>query len=79
MYLRDSANGHTCYHRDRSIARRPWHLFSHMRYGIVPDQRKSRLQQAEYPSHAVWPTGLVGELGEDEFGVCLGRCGEYDC
>lgn len=79
MYLRDSADSHAGYHCNRSIAGRPRHLLRHVRYGIVPDQRKSRLQQAEHPSHAVRPAGLVCELGEDEFGACLGCCGEDDC
>jgi hypothetical protein len=79
VYLRDSANGHAGYHRDGSIPSRPWHLLSHMSYGIVPDQRKSRLQQAKHPGHAVWPAGLVCELREDEPGVCFRRCGEHHC
>ena len=50
-----------------------------MRYGIVPNQRKSRLQQPQHPSHAIRPASLVCELSEDELGVCLRCCCEDDC
>lgn len=76
--LRDSADRHAGHHRDGSVTGRLWHFFSHVRYGVVADQGKSRLQQAEHPSHAVWPTGLVCELRENEFCVCFGRCCEDD-
>jgi hypothetical protein len=59
VYLRDSANGHAGYHRDGSIPSRPWHLLSHMSYGIVPDQRKSRLQQAK---HLILMEETLGEV-----------------
>lgn len=49
-----------------------------MKRSIEPDERQSRLQQAEDPRHAVGPACLVLELGEDKVRLGLLGSGEED-
>jgi hypothetical protein len=71
VHLRDTSDGNSVDHGPGNILGRIGHLLCHVHDDIETDEGQSRLEQTEKPGHAVRPTGLVVELGEDEVGAGL--------